>query len=241
MDFIRIDAWPRAAAGKGPAAKLRREGKIPAVAYGAGLSARSLALSPKQLAAALQGPYGRNAVLEVVVGEEKPFPALVCDAALHPVTRQLEHADLLHIDLTKPVEIAVPLICVGKAEGVTAGGVLRQVYRAVPLRCLPADIPAKIELDVTAMLQGDTAKVSDLKLPDGVTVRLAPDQTVVAIVAPEAEKVEEAGVEGAPKPEEGQAGAAPAAEGAAAAAPGAAAAPAKKEKEKEKDKDRDRK
>ncbi len=240
MEFINLDAWPRET-GKTQIKRLRREGKVPAVAYGHGVASRALSISPKALITAMQGPYGRNAVLQVMIGQERPFPALVCDFSVHPVTRELVHVDLLHIDLAKEVDIDVPMRCVGKPIGVVEGGVLRLVFRTLPLRCLPENIPAVIEHDVTELKQGDTAKTADLTLPEGVKVRLPADQTVIAIVAPEVEKVEEPlpgavvpGVEGAPMvaapgaaPAEGAAPAAP-----AAAAPAPAARPAKEDRKK---------
>ena len=141
--------------------------------------------------------------------------------------------------LDKPVDVDVPLITTGKAVGVTTGGVLRIVYRTVPVRCLPDRIPVKLETDVTHLELGMHVSTQELKLPEGVTVRLPPEQTLVAVVAPEKEEVVEPvpGAPGAPGAAP-VAGAAPGAAGAAAAgaaagaAPAAEAAPAKEEKKK---------
>jgi large subunit ribosomal protein L25 len=241
MDFVKLEAWPRTV-GKTQNIQLRKEGKIPAVAYGLGNPSRSLALAPKELITALQGPFGRNVVLQVAIGQEPAFPALVCDYSYHPLTRELEHVDLLHIDLNKAVDVDVPLRTTGKPVGVVEGGVLRQVFRTLPLHCLPKDVPAFLEVDVTALAQGDSIKTTGITVPEGVAIKLPHDQTIVAVVAPEAEKEEEvlpgavpaegAAVEGAV--------AAPGAVGAPGAAPAAAAAPAKaapgKEDKKEKGK-----
>lgn len=216
MEFHKIDATLRSERGKGPSAQLRREGKIPAVAYGVGRDSTSLTVNPKDLMAALTGPWGRNAVIEVVVDGAQPFPALVADYAYHPLTRDLIHADFLCIDLDKPVEVDVPLHTFGKAAGVVEGGTLRQIFRKLPISCLPANIPQALEFDVTEMNQNDVRKVSDLQLPEGVTIRLPQEQTVVAVDAAVEEEVEaEAGVEGE-----------------AAAAPAAAETPEKKTEKK---------
>ncbi len=226
MEFVKIQALPRSERGKSSAARLRREGRIPAVAYGKGRDTVALSISPKELLTALEGPFGLNAVMEIVVDQAAPFPALVSDYSYHPVTRTLEHVDFLQIDLDKPVDVEVPLIVTGKAAGVVTGGVLRQVYRMLPISCLPRDIPQTIEHDVTALEQGQAAKVAEVKLPAGVTIRLPAEQTIISVVAPEAEPVAEAAAEGA---------AAAPAEGAAAPAEGAAA-PAEKADDKAKDK-----
>lgn len=206
MDFIKIAAQPRTEHGKGPNSRLRRQGAIPAVAYGKGHQSRSLSVEPKALLQAMRGPYGRNAVMQIAISGEEPFAALLADYSIHPLSREIIHADFLRIALDRPVDVDVPLACTGKAAGVVAGGVLRQIFRTLPLRCLPSDIPTVIEHDVTAMETGHVAKVGDLKLPAGVSVRLPAEQTVITITAPEV--------------------AAAAEEGAAASGEAAAAAPA---------------
>jgi large subunit ribosomal protein L25 len=122
---------------------------------------------------------------------------------------------------------------IGKAVGVTKGGVLRVVHRSVPVRCLPDRIPVKLEADVAHLELGMHVSTQDLKLPEGVSVRLLPEQTLIAVVAPEKEVEEVAAVPGV-LPVGGSV--APAATGAAPGAPGAAplaeAAPAKEEKKK---------
>ena len=112
---------------------------------------------------------------------------MIRDFALHPVQRSLEHVDFVEVKLDRPVDVAVPLIATGKAAGVAKGGVLRIVYRLVPVRCLPDRIPTKIETDVTHLELGEHITTQDLKLPEGVTVRLPAEQTLVAVVAPEKE------------------------------------------------------
>lgn len=209
MDFLKIEASLRTERGKGSAARLRREGKIPAVAYGGGHPSATLTVNPKDLSTALTGPWGRNAVLEVKVEGGQPFTALVADYTYHPLTRELLHADFIHIDLDKPVEVDVPLTMSGKAAGVVEGGTLRQIFRTLPISCLPKDIPLALDYDVTEMNQNDVRKVSDLTLPEGVTVRLPNEQTVIAVDAAVIEEEEEAaegeGVEGeAAAPAEGE-------------------------------------
>jgi len=111
--------------------------------------------------------------------------------------------------------VEVPLELTGKAAGVVAGGTLRQVFRKLPIRCLPNLIPVKLVHDVTTLgLDGHVA-AKDLGLPEGVSVRLPAEQTVASIVH-EIVRGEEDAAAAAP-------GAAPAA-GAAAAAPAAGAA-----------------
>ena len=220
-----LKAQTRNAAGKGAARRLRREGFVPAIAYGKGRPTTAISVSPKEVTAVLKTELGRNSVVELDVGGQKML-AMIREYAVHPLQRDLEHVDFIEVHLDKPVDVDVPLIPRGKAVGVTTGGVLRVVYRTVPVRCLPDKIPAKLEADVTHLELGMHVATKELKLPEGVVVRLPAEQTLIAVVAPEKEEVVEAvpGAAGAPGAVPTVAGAAPAAPGAAPAA-GAPAAP----------------
>jgi large subunit ribosomal protein L25 len=228
-----LKAENRVAAGKSEARRVRSKGLVPAVAYGKGLPSTPIVVAPKEVTAILKSELGKNTVIELEL-DGKKLLAMIRDFSLHPVKRELEHVDFVEVKLDKPVDVSVPLIPIGKAPGVVAGGVLRVVHRLVPVRCLPDRIPVKIEADVSHLELGQHVSTQELKLPEGVTVRLPPEQTIVAVVAPEKEEVEEvAAAPGAPGAAPAAPGAAPAAPGApAAAAPAAEAAPAKEEKKK---------
>jgi large subunit ribosomal protein L25 len=168
---------------------------------------------------------------------------MIRDYSYHPLTRTLEHVDFVQVKLDQPVDVDVPLIGLGKAAGLTQGGIVRVVYRTVPVRCLPDRIPVKIEIDISHLALGEHVSTQDLKLGQGVTVRLPPEQTLIAVVTPEKDRTEDveaaaaaaataaAAAPGAAAPAAGAA--APAAGGKAAAAPaGKEAAPAKDAKKK---------
>jgi large subunit ribosomal protein L25 len=234
MDKIKLDAKARDQSGKAFARRLRREGQVPAVAYGKGFPAVSLSIPPKGLTDILASERGQNSVVELGIDSGQKITAMLRDYTVHPVTRQLLHADFVEIKLDQPVDVEVPFICKGKAAGVVLGGILRQVYRRLPVRSLPEKIPTLIEYDVTALNLGDHVKASDLALPAGVTVRLPPEQTVAGVVAPEKERPEdvEAAAPGAAAAAATTAGGstAPAAGGSAAPAAPAAGAAGKDEK-----------
>ena len=217
MELVKVPAIRRNESGKGPARRLRHEGKIPATAYGKEMEAESLAVAPKDLFAVLKSDHGRNSVIELQVEGEGKRTVLLADYQYHPVSREFLHADFLQIHLDRPVEVDVPFELTGKPKGVVMGGVLRQVYRKLPIRCLPEQIPVKIEYDVTELELDDHVAVRDLALPEGVVVRLDESRTVAGVVT-ESKRAEEEEAEAA-----AAAAAAPGAEGAPAApaAPGA--------------------
>ncbi len=201
MQTISIKAARRAQSGKGAASRLRRTGQVPAVAYGKSLPSQALSVSPAQLTQVLASERGRNTVVELDVEGTEKLMVLLCDYQHHPLSREFLHADFYQIKLDEPVDVDVPLELTGKAQGVILGGTLRQVYRKLPVRCLPEHIPVKITHDVTSLGLDGYVPTRDLSLPEGVTVRLPPEQTLIAIVkekqAPEEEAAAGAGGAGA--------------------------------------------
>jgi len=202
--------------GKGPSRRLRAEGKIPAVAYGADIAATALAVSPKELKRLLSSEHGLNTVVELEVDGKVKMHTLVVDYQIHPVTRAILHADFKKIDLDKPVDVEVTLELVGKSVGVTMGGELHQIFKKLPVRCRPAQIPVKLVHDVTDIALDQAAHVKELKLPEGVEVLLPPERTIATVYTAKKRKDDEEA----------------AAEGAAAAPAGASKAPAAKEEPK---------
>ena len=216
MEITKLNATPRPEGGKGPSRRLRKTAQIPAVAYGKDLAARKIAVAPKALLQVLTSPHGQNSVIELDLEGKEKLTVMVRDYAYHPISRELVHADFMAVKLDQPVDVEVPFFAIGKPKGLVKGGILQVVFRRIPVRALPEQIPVKIEVDVTDLDMGESFKASQIALPEGVKVRLPEDQTVVVIAAPEKGGEEEAATKGAP-------GAAPA----AGAAPAKAAAPAK--------------
>lgn len=179
-----LDASLRTQGGNGPARRLRAAGLIPAVAYGKDFEALSLAVSPKALSAILGGERGLNTVVDLKIeGRDALVHTMVTEYQIHPVTRELLHSDFKQIDINKPVDAKVTLELVGRPKGVTAGGNLKQVYRKVPLRCRPADVPVKLVHDITELGLDEVIAVEDLKLPEGVAVTLPAERTIAGIYA----------------------------------------------------------
>ena len=240
MELSKVNVDVRSAAKKGAARRVRSGGSVPGVLYGRKREPIAVTFNEKELLTSLDKEKRRNTVLTLTVrdgGKSEDVTAMVRDAQINPLSRRLVHVDFLAVDLNAEVKVTVPLVLTGKPVGVTNGGNLHQSLHMVPIAAKPAQIPVKLEVDVSALDIGDALHVSDLKLGAGVRVTLDAKEAIASVVAPKAEKVEEvaaAPVEGAVPAE----GAAPAA-GAAGAAPGAAAgaaAPAaggeKKEKKK---------
>ncbi|APR86035.1 LSU ribosomal protein L25p [Minicystis rosea] len=228
MEITKLNATPRPESGKGPSRRLRKTAQIPAVAYGKELPSRKIAVAPKALLQVLTSPHGQNSVIELDLEGKEKLTVMVRDYAYHPISRELVHADFVAVKLDQPVDVEVPFFAIGKPKGLVKGGILQVIFRRIPVRALPEQIPVKIEVDVTELDMGESFKASQIGLPEGVKVRLPEDQTVVVIAAPEKGGEEEAAPKGAPGAAAPAAGAAPAKAAAAAPAKDAkAAAPAK--------------
>jgi len=230
METQTLKAEVRSESGKGPARQLRMKGLIPAVFYGPGKTPTNLQVSPDALTKLLSGPYGRNQLIELQWGAAGEL-ALVRDLEVHPISRALLHADFYSVAPDRPVRSRVPFSTKGRALGVQKGGVLRVIFRDLPVVAVPDKIPANIEVDVSGLDTAQAFKVKEIAMPAGVRVDLSPERVVAAIVAKEKEKPEEeTGAAAAPGAVPATAVAAPAA--AAPAAGKDAKAPAKDDKKK---------
>ena len=213
-----VSAQRREEKGKGPARRLRTKGFIPAVVYGRRTEPTHLAVDPALLLKAIETPHRFNTLLTLQMdGAQKHV--LFKDYTVDPVTRRLLHADFLEVKLDEPVTVDVPVVTVGRAQGVADGGILSIATHEIVLEALPGKIPATIEVDVTGLKIGTSLHVSELPVPEGCKFKYATDYVVAFVAVPEKEEVVAPVAAAVP-------GAAPA-EGAAAAAPAAgAAAPA---------------
>jgi large subunit ribosomal protein L25 len=191
MEPVKLEATRREGAGKNVARRLRAQDQIPAVAYGRSLNATPIAVSPKALLKILQSDAGRNSFIELEIDGKETVKSVLADYQYHPVSRTLLHADFLQVDEGQTVDVDVPLELFGKSKGVTAGGLLAQVFRSLPLRCLPQNVPVKITHDITELDIEGTIKVKDLDLGEGVECRFAQNRTVAHIIAKKKKTAEE--------------------------------------------------
>jgi large subunit ribosomal protein L25 len=165
-----IEAQPRqdASRGKNEARRLRTQGKIPAVLYGAKKDSLALAVDPKAITRILTSETGHNTIFDLVAGAEKT-KAMIVDWQYEPIKGHLLHIDLKRIAMDEKLRVKVPIVLVGEAEGVkTQGGILEQITREVEIECLPGDIPSHIDLDVSALVFTEVRRISDLPHSDKI-------------------------------------------------------------------------
>src|SRR3990170_2127300 len=215
--MVSLAANPREKIGKGAARQARFAKQVPAVIYGHGRPTQPLMLDALSLEQALSGVDPESTLIELTVDGRKTR-ALIREIQRHPIRPDIIHVDFYEIHADEKVTLKVPVHLAGAPDGVrNAGGVLDQVTREVEIEVLPENIPDRVELDVTALMIGDSLHVRDLTIPNAVILTGA-DLTIATVVPPRAEEVvaptPEAATEGAepelirkPREEEGEEGA----------------------------------
>ena len=207
MAEIVVAAENRTETGKNENRRLRTKGLIPGVLYGAKKDTVPLAVSPKEITSILRSKTGENTLFDLEIGGSRR-KVILKEFQINPVKGNLLHADFYEVALDKPIEVSVHIEVTGTPVGVKVeGGLLDHVTREVEVSCLPADIPEKITIDVSELGMGQAVRVSDLKVPDKVTMLSEPDLVIVHVVAPRAE--EEVAAAAAPVEGEAAAGAEP--------------------------------
>jgi large subunit ribosomal protein L25 len=182
-DQVTLTAEPRASRGRGEARRLRRTGRIPAVAYGAGLDATPVSVDGLELYHALRTDAGLNALIRLHIDGDV-YLTLARELQRHPVRREIMHVDFVAVDRARKVTVDVPIHLEGHAPGADEGGVIDQVLFTAEVEVLPLNVPDQLKLDISGMQIGDVQRLEDLPLPEGVTLLEDPESTIVSVSAP---------------------------------------------------------
>ncbi len=172
-DKITLTAELREDVGKGASRRLRRLGnKVPAIIYGAENEPQTLSLAVNELTKAMEQEAFYSQILDVIV-DGKPNAAVVRDLQRNPASGKVLHVDFLRISENRAINVNVPIHfvneddCVGVKIG---GGNIAHNLTEVEISALPADLPEYIEVDMTDVDTGTSVHLSDLVLPEGVTI-----------------------------------------------------------------------
>jgi large subunit ribosomal protein L25 len=225
MDQKTFTAVERTKLGKGPVGRLRKDGKVPAVIYGRKGTSVSVSLEEKEVLKTLH-EISESTIVKVKVGG-KEIDAFVKDTQMDYLANKLLHVDFYEVEKDRVLRAKVPLKMVGSPAGVREGGVFEIATHEIEVECLPANLPERIEVDVSNLNLNQTIHVRDLKLAASVKVHTSADQVVAAVKYAKEEKV-------APVVEAIAGGTAEAAEAAAATDAAPVEAPAKEKGGKEK-------
>ncbi len=228
--FDAVVATPRTGKfNKNHARRVRVEGKVPAVVYGAGQDAVAVSVDPKVVTRILHSEAGHNTIFDLNVEGSALVKAMIVDWQHEPIKGKLLHIDFKRIAMDKTMRVSVPVLLSGIPAGVkNAGGILDQVLREVEVECLPSDIPDHLDIDVTDLELYGAIHISDL--PHSGSLKFLGDENalVAHVTIVKEEVVEEVAAPAAAEPEVAKKGKGDAAAAAAAPAADAKAAPKKK-------------
>jgi large subunit ribosomal protein L25 len=186
----KLKAEPRAQTGKGAARKIRAAGRVPAVVYGHGVESLPVSVDAKELFHLLHTDAGMNVLVDMRLNSDQ-FLAMPREVQRDHIRGQFLHVDFLRIRRDEKIGVEVPIHLVGESHGVKEGGVVEHHLWNLHLECFPQDVPPSIDADISALGINESLKVSDLQIPDKLTLLTSPDEVIVSVVPPQILRVEE--------------------------------------------------
>lgn len=192
--------------GKGFNRRLRVQGLTPAVFYGKnenfGLTVNSRDMEK------LKNEHGFSVLVELSIeGDSKKSRTVILkDIQIHPIKPGLIHVDFLEVDMKEKIKVSVPIHLIGHSPGEKMGGIVNHMMKILHIKCLPADIPAEINILMEEVQMNQVVHITDLKVPGEIEILHQPGESVVTVaevkeVVEEIPEGEEA-LEGEPTEEE---------------------------------------
>jgi large subunit ribosomal protein L25 len=171
--------------------RLLREGKLPAIVYGHNTEPTPITLDKLEFQKVFV-KSGRTHLVDLAI-DGRTEKVLVREIQTHPRRLGPIHVDFYQVNLQEKIEVDVPVHLIGESAAVKRGdGDILQPMHSVRVECLPSDIPEAFEIDITPLEEIDMElRVSELKVPQGVTVLDEPEQLIVKIVPKREMKIEE--------------------------------------------------
>jgi large subunit ribosomal protein L25 len=200
LDIIDLKVTERKGTGKGQARTLRSQGLVPAVLYGPDTETISLTVPAMEISRVFKQSESEHVILNLIIdnGGTRQKTVMIKELQTLPTTNEYLHVDFYEISMDRKITVKVPVEVIGKSEGIERGGNLQIVRHQLDVSCLPADIPAKIEVDISKLDIGDSVHVEEIVVGENVELLYDNNFTVVAVAAPTVEKapVAEEEVEG---------------------------------------------
>ena len=186
MEQINLRGYTGRVHGSRESRRVRREGAVPAVVYGHGLEALPVAVDRRELYTVLHTEAGLNALINLQVNGDE-YLTVAREVQRHPVRGDIIHLDFIRISLDEAIEAEVPVEFVGIPVGVREGkGIVETPSASVMVSALPTNIPSHVTLDITNLKVGDSLRVSDLPVFEGVTYVRDSEHLLVMVTMPAA-------------------------------------------------------
>ena len=183
MELIELKTNTRTSKGKAAAKALRRDGKIPAILYGK-KDPVMLLVDEGELELVFKKSKTPQVFTNLKIDDGDNRFAMIKEYQVDPTSQSILHVDFFEIAMDQKINMFIPVTITGKSKGVEMGGMLQVIRRELEIRCLPTNVPEKIEIDVTSMNMGESVHVNDIVPPEGVEIPAEVNFTVVTIVAP---------------------------------------------------------
>ena len=191
MEEQVMELQMRESRGKGGARTVRRQGRLPAVVYGAHKDPVAVSADPRSVETVLKSEHGHNVILTLKIPGQGSVQAMIRDWQVDPVRGELLHVDFLRVAMGEKIRVKVAVHFVGDPVGVrTEGGLMEVILREVEVECLPGDIPEEFKVDVASLGLNQSVRVDDLKM-DKVRILSDENQVLVHVIPPRAQEEEE--------------------------------------------------
>jgi large subunit ribosomal protein L25 len=183
MSMNELNVELREGTGKGICRRLRSAGMVPGIIYGKGFNPTAVSINLRELAKTIETAGGESSLI-TLAGEKtlKGAVVIVSDMLLDPIKGTPRHIDLHKLNMDEKVRVEVKIKLTGTAKGVKDGGLLEFVKHTVEIECLPAFIPAHIDVDVTELTLGHSIHLSEIQLPANVKLIDDPKASIVSVL-----------------------------------------------------------
>lgn len=182
--IVNLQAKPYAVEKKGDVKRIRKDGKVPAILYGHREKSKRIYVEKNEFKKVLEILKEEAITINLKI-ENKNYLCVIKAIQHNPVTDELLHIDFQHIHKQEKIKASIPIHIIGEAPGVKKGGILDQHLHEVVVKCLPANIPSHIDIDVSALDLGHTIHLYDIDLPK-VDFELTKETPVVSVLIPRA-------------------------------------------------------
>jgi large subunit ribosomal protein L25 len=209
MARLTIDANYRSDMTKGRMKAARRQGLVTASVFGHNVDSVPIEVPLADLVKKLKGSEaGMMSLIDLKIKnapEKCDGTVIIKEFSKHPLTKKVLDIQFQRVSMKEKINMAVPILAVGEAKGIKEGGILEQLMDQLDVRCLPGDIPSRVEVDVTDLGIGDHINASDIDLGEAVEILVDADALIFTCVPPHVSKAaaeEEGAAEEAAAPAE---------------------------------------
>lgn len=185
---VKLSACSRSESGRNAVKAVRARGGVPAIIYGSKTTPSNLEIKKRDIEVLLARSVGENILVELEIQEDGKTTnrlSLIQEIQHHPVRGDILHVDFHEVSVNEEITAEVVLEPIGEPIGVkTYGGLLQQNIRALPIRCLPRNLPELITVDISNLNVGESLHVGQIILPEGVTADTDAELTAFLVSEP---------------------------------------------------------